>query len=143
MDYLWFKAFHLIFLVTWFAGLFYIFRLFVYHVQKKDDESHCQTFSVMEKKLIQIIMHPSLLLAIVFGLAMLAKNPLLIHQKWFVIKLTFVVPLLLYHAYADFIRRRFARGDICLSERACRLINEIPSIILIANVILAVVKPWR
>lgn len=142
MDYSWFKALHLIFVVTYFAGLFYIFRLFVYHVDQRDNPGQRRTFEVMEKKLMLVIMNPSLMLLLVFGLGMLWQNPGLLDRSWFIVKLIMLVPLMLYHGFADYVRRRFAQDNYFLSERACRLINEVPSIVLVVVVILAVVKPW-
>jgi len=139
--YLWIKAFHLIFMVTWFAGLFYIFRLFVYHVKFKDQENMCKAYEIMEKKLIYMISHPAMLLTIITGVFMLAKNPAVFKSGWFHGKLLAVVLLIGYQIFAGITRRKFAKGNFFLTEKACRLINEVPTLLLIVIVILAIVKP--
>lgn len=140
-PYLWYKSFHLIFMVAWFAGLFYIFRLFVYHVIHKNDEKICATFLTMEKKLLSVIMHPAMFLTFLFGILMIYKNPALMKQGWLHLKFLFVLLLIGYQAFARRVHTRFARRDFFLSERACRLINEVPTILLIVTVLLAVTKP--
>ncbi|OGQ07320.1 MAG: TIGR00701 family protein [Deltaproteobacteria bacterium RIFCSPLOWO2_12_FULL_40_28] len=141
MLYFYLKAFHLIFLVAWFAGLFYIFRLFVYHVQKKDEPILRSTFEIMEAKLIKIIMTPAMILTTIFGFSMAFLNPSYFVQGWFRWKLLFILCLVVYHFYADFVRKRFARLDFFLTEKACRFINEIPTVLLIIIVLLVVIKP--
>jgi protoporphyrinogen IX oxidase len=141
MTYLWFKAFHLIFMVAWFAGLFYIFRLFVYHVKFKDQKNMAEAYTLMERKLLYMIMHPSMLFTIVFGGLMLWKNPVLLKQGWLHAKLAAVLGLIAYQIYAGKVHKRMARGEYPLSEKACRMINEVPTILLIGIVLLAVLKP--
>jgi putative membrane protein len=139
--YLWLKAFHIIAVVAWFAGLFYIFRLFVYHVKHRDNPSIAQAYVEMERKLIYLIMHPAMLLTILFGVLLISQNPTVLRAPWFHLKLGLVALLIAYQVFAGVTQKRFARGDYFLSERACRLINEVPTLILIAVVILAVIKP--
>lgn len=141
-PYLWLKALHLISLVAWFAGLFYIFRLFVYHVKHKDRPEMVETFRVMERKLLSIIMVPAMTLTILFGMLLVAVNPPVLRASWFHLKLLFVLILVAYHLFAGITHGRFARGDYFLSERACRVINEVPTVALIVIVILAVIKPF-
>jgi putative membrane protein len=141
MIYLYFKSFHLISMVAWFAGLFYIFRLYVYHVKFKDQPLMAQAYTLMEKKLLYIIMHPAMLLTLIFGIAMIVMNPTLIHQGWLQAKLGAVLLLIAYQIYAGKVHKRFARGEYFLSEKACRMINEIPTLLLIIIVLLAVLKP--
>jgi putative membrane protein len=139
--YLWLKAFHLIFMVAWFAGLFYIFRLFVYHAKYQDQESMGTAYSLMERKLLYLIMHPAMLMTLLFGVLLISLNPSVLSAPWFHAKLALVVLLIAYQIFAGITHRRFARGNFFLSEKACRWINEIPTLILIGVVILAVVKP--
>lgn len=141
MLYSYLKAFHLIFLVAWFAGLFYIFRLFVYHVQKKDEPNMRSTFETMEAKLIKIIMIPAMILTTISGFSLAFLNPNYFLQGWFQWKLLFVLFLVVYHFYADCVRKRFAKLDFFLTEKACRFINEIPTVLLILIVLLVVMKP--
>jgi protoporphyrinogen IX oxidase len=139
--YLWLKAFHLIAMVAWFAGLFYIFRLFVYHVKHKNNPEITQAYVEMERKLIYIIIHPAMLMTILFGILLISQNPPVLRASWFHLKLALVLLLIGYQIFAGITQKRFARGDFFLSERACRIINEVPTLILIAVVILAVIKP--
>lgn len=139
--YLWIKAFHLIFMVAWFAGLFYIFRLFVYHVKFKDQQNMAEAYTLMERKLLYVIMHPAMLLTIGFGVTMLVMNPALLKMPWMHAKLTLAALLIAYQIYAGITHKRFARGDFRLSEKACRILNEVPTLLLIGIVLLAVLKP--
>ena len=139
--YLWLKAFHIIFMVAWFAGLFYIFRLFVYHVKFKDKPELAQAYTLMERKLLYIIMHPAMFLTIVFGGLLIWQDRSVLSAPWFHMKLFAVLLLIAYQMLAGMTAKRFAMGDYYLSERACRILNEIPTILLIAIVILVVVKP--
>ena len=142
MIYLWLKAFHIIFMVAWFAGLFYIFRLFVYHTKFKDQEGMRQAYALMERKLLYIIMHPAMLLTLLLGIMLIALNPSVMRAPWFHVKLLGVALLIAYQIFAGITAKRLARGDFFLSEKACRIINEVPTILLITIVIMVVVKPW-
>lgn len=139
MPYLWIKAFHLIFVVTWFAGLFYLPRLFVYHVQSSDVAVHAQ-LRVMERRLL-FITHIGGALAIVFGVATLAMAPAFLQQGWLHAKLGFVACLIAYHAYLVRLKNRLARDERPHGARWLRVFNEIPAVLLIAIVLLAVLKP--
>lgn len=141
MLYLWLKAFHIIFVVAWFAGLFYIFRLFVYHVKFKDQENMRRAYSLMERKLLFIIMYPAMMLTLLLGALLIAVNPAVLAAHWFHLKLFSVLLLIAYQGLASVTHARFARGVFFLSERSCRMINEIPTLLLIAIVILVVIKP--
>ena len=142
MAYLWLKAFHLIFMVAWFAGLFYIFRLFVYHAKFRDNPEMRDAYALMERKLLYIIMHPAMALTILFGFLLVAQNPAVLQAPWFHAKLILVLVLVCYQVFSGITHKRFARGDFFLSEKACRIINEVPTILLVAIVILVVVKPF-
>lgn len=139
--YLWLKSFHLISMVAWFAGLFYIFRLFVYHVKYKNEPKLCEVYSVMEYKLLYMIMHPAMTLTFIFGIWMLVLNPSLLQMHWLHAKLGLVLGLMAYQLFCGITRRRFAKGDFFLTEKQCRLINEIPTVLLIAIVILVIIRP--
>ena len=141
MPYLWLKSFHIIFMVAWFAGLFYIFRLLVYHAKFKENPDIVATYVVMERKLLTVIMHPAMFLTMVFGFFLVTENPSVIMARWFWAKMALVLVLIGYHLFATITHRRFSEGDFFLSERACRIINEIPTVVLVAVVILVVVKP--
>ncbi|KUM38722.1 protoporphyrinogen oxidase HemJ [Pseudomonas sp. EpS/L25] len=141
MLYLWFKAFHLIALICWFAGLFYLPRLFVYHAQSSDTVSH-ERFCLMERKLYRGIMLPAMILTLVFGIGLLVINPSWMTQGWMHTKLALVVVLIGYHHVCGATRKKFERGENKRSHVFYRWFNEVPVLILIAVVILVVVKPY-
>lgn len=136
---LWVKSFHIVFVVAWFAGLFYLPRLFVYHALTTDSAG-IERFKIMERKLYYGIMTPSAVLAVVLGLWLWLGYG--ISGAWLHAKLALVVLLIAYHGYcgrllADFKRDRNRHGHVYY-----RWFNEVPVLILIAVVILVVVKPW-
>ena len=137
---LWLKAFHVIFVVTWFAGLFYLPRLFVYHVTTTDTLS-LERFVVMERRLFGI-MTVGAALAAVFGLSMVMTAPAYAQMGWFHVKMPLVAVLIGYHAWCYFLLAALREGKNRRSERWFRLFNEAPALLLIAIVILAVVKPF-
>jgi putative membrane protein len=141
-GYLWLKAIHIVGVVCWFAGLFYLPRLFVYH-SMTDDESGRARFSVMEEKLYRVIMRPAMLVAIVFGTWMLIVAwDSFASSGWLWVKLVAVVLLLGYHHYCGRLLRAFADGGNPHSERFLRMFNEAPVLILLLIVVLVVVKPF-
>ena len=137
---LWLKAFHVIFVVTWFAGLFYLPRLFVYHVTTTDTLS-LERFVVMERRLFGI-MTIGATLAAVFGLSMVLTAPAYTQMGWFQVKMPLVAVLIGYHAWCFFLMVGLREGKNRRSERWFRLFNEAPALLLIAIVILAVAKPF-
>ena len=136
---LWLKALHVIFVVTWFAGLFYLPRLYIYHVDAKDPLS-TQRFEIMERRLFAI-MSVGAALSIAFGLLMLIASPGYVQMLWLKVKLLFVALLIGYHAYCYKLMRDFAAQRNTRSANWFRAFNEVPSVLLIVIVILAVVKP--
>lgn len=137
---LWIKAWHVIFMVTWFAGLFYLPRLFVYHASATDAAGIAR-FRVMERRLFMIMTIGGAATA-VFGLWLLLRNPALLAHGWLQAKLALVVLLIAYHAWCWALVRDFAAGRNAHSERWYRLFNEAPSLLLIAIVLLAVARPF-
>lgn len=140
MTYLWIKALHIIAMVCWFAGLFYLPRLFVYHASSDDTISH-ERFCIMERKLYRGIMHPSLVATLGLGLAMLWLNPTLMKMPWMHIKLTLVALLIVYHFSLGVFIKRFAAAGNQKTHVFYRWYNEVPVIFLLVVVILAIVKP--
>jgi putative membrane protein len=140
MTYAWLKAFHIIFVVTWFAGLFYLPRLFVYHAMSVDQIS-LERFKVMERKLYRGIMTPSAALAVLFGIGMLLLVPGWLQQGWLHAKLALVALLLGYHAYCGQLVRDFREDRNRRSHVWYRWFNELPVAVLIAVVLLVVLKP--
>ena len=139
---LWVKGLHVIFMVTWFAGLFSLPRLFVYHADARDEISHAR-FLVMERKLFGIMTIGAVLTA-VFGVWMLADYAWSAYRAsgWLPAKLVLVAGLILYHLYCLKIMRGFRAGTAQHSHIFYRWINEIPALLLVAIVLLAVVKPF-
>lgn len=137
---LWVKAFHIIFMVTWFAGLFYLPRLFVYHAMA-DDSNSIDRFKVMERKLFFGIMTPSAVLSILFGIWLLVYLPEYLNTNWMLIKIGLVVLLIFYHIWCGILIKRFKQDQNQHSHVWYRWFNEAPVLVLIAIVILVVVKP--
>ncbi len=139
--YLWIKAFHIIALVAWFAGLFYIWRLFVYHAMN-DSQAVKDQLAVMESKLLRIIMNPAMIVTTALGLLMLFLNlDYFLAVGWIWTKLMIVLVLFANHFLAVHYHRRLVAGEQ-FDHRRFRFLNELPTLVLIAVVILAVVKPF-
>ncbi len=140
---LWVKAFHLISIVTWFSAMFYLPRLFVYHAMCEDEAGNAR-FKVMERKLYRGIMTPSAVLTLIFGLWLMSFYSLqqLASMGWLHAKLTLVILLFAYHGICGRMVKRFAADQNQRSHRFYRLFNELPVLVLIAVIILAVVKPF-
>jgi putative membrane protein len=142
--YLYFKAFHLIFMVTWFAGLFYMFRLYVYHVESQELAVREQ-LKIMERRLYKFTT-PLMGLNITFGLitAYLYTEGFrtFFQHPWLYIKIILVALLVGYHVFCGRILRQLKEDRCKLTPKQCRIINEIPVLFLIAIVLLATLKPW-
>ena len=141
MLFLWIKALHIVSMVCWFAGLFYLPRLFVYHAQSQDSTSQ-ERFVIMERKLYRGIMLPAMIASLVFGIWLLSLTPGFLSQGWMHAKLTLVVLLVGYHHMCGAQLKRFARGENKRSHVFYRWFNEVPVLVLLAVVILVVVKPF-
>lgn len=140
--FLWLKAFHLIAVICWFAGIFYLPRLFVYHAMAEDQVSR-ERFKIMERKLYQGIMNPSMIVTVVLGLWMLISHwDLYKTQGWMHAKLALVVLLIGYHHMCLVHLKKFAADANTKSHRFFRVFNEIPVLLLVGIVILVVVKPF-
>ncbi|WP_435104475.1 protoporphyrinogen oxidase HemJ [Arhodomonas sp. AD133] len=139
--YLWIKALHIIFVVTWFAAVFYLPRLFVYHAQT-DDTPGRERFQVMERKLYRGIMTPSAVLTVAFGAWLLWLNPAWLSQGWLHAKLALVAALIAYHLWCGKLLRAFAADDNRHGHVWYRWFNELPVLILVSVVILVEVKPF-
>ena len=136
---LWLKAFHVIAVVTWFAGLFYLPRLYVYHADAKDSIG-IERFRVMERRLFAL-MTIGAAASVGLGAAMLAAAPIYLTMEWLRIKLLLVLVLIAYHVFCHKLMRDLAENRNTRSAKWYRVFNEIPSLLLIAIVLLAVVKP--
>lgn len=140
--FLYIKAFHVISMVCWFAGIFYLPRLFVYHAMSQDTTS-IERFGLMERKLYRGIMTPSMIATWGFGLWMVSFSPsLYLSQGWLHAKLLLVILLSIYHLACGKFRLKLAQNPHYKSHVYWRWFNEIPVVILIAVVILVIVKPF-
>jgi protoporphyrinogen IX oxidase len=146
---LWLKAFHVVGVIAWFAAIFYLPRLFVYHAQIQggagqvtiDDAKGNARFKIMERKLFGL-MTVAAVIAIVFGVAMVLVSPTYLLMHWLQLKLALVFALVSYHGACFALLQQFAADRNARSERWYRVFNEIPALLLIGIVILAVVKPF-
>ncbi|REG81284.1 protoporphyrinogen oxidase HemJ [Marinomonas pollencensis] len=139
---LWVKAFHVISLVCWFAALFYLPRLFVYHASSTDQVS-IERFKIMERKLYRGIMTPAAIATVVFGVWLMTYSPsYYMSSAWFHAKITLVIILLGYHHACGRLLKKFAADKNTRGHVFYRWFNEFPVIILIAIVILVIVKPF-
>ncbi len=139
------KSLHLIFMVSWFAGLFYIVRLFIYHTeaQKKSEEAKnilSDQFEIMEKKLWWIITTPAMILTLLFGIWMLVKAPFYLQMPWMHLKLSFVGLLLIYHFVCQKIMFNLKRGKFNWKSNGLRLWNEVATLALVSIVFLVVMQ---
>ncbi|PCC97389.1 protoporphyrinogen oxidase HemJ [Halopseudomonas pelagia] len=139
--YLWIKAFHIIAMVTWFAALFYLPRLFVYHAQSDDSISR-ERFKIMERKLYRGIMTPSMVITLALGFWMLWLQPAWLSHGWLHAKLMLVAALVAYHFVCGTLLKRFANDANTRSHVFYRWFNEAPVFVLLGAVILVVVKPF-
>lgn len=137
---LWLKAFHIIFVVTWFAGLLYLPRLFVHHAESTEPAVHAR-LKIMERRLL-VMTHIGAIGSLVFGLLTLMAVPAFLQQSWLHVKLLLVFALIVYQMMLVLLTRRFAADANTRSPRWLRIFNELPALALIAIVILVVVKPF-
>ena len=136
------KTFHIIFMTTWMAGLFYLPRLFVYHASSMKESDMYTTLITMERKLFNYIMNPSLILTWVLGiwLVQITKN---FQESWLIVKVLLVFLLTIFHGYCGKVKNEFSKYQNMKSHKFYRIINEIPTIIFTLIVILVVFKPFN
>jgi putative membrane protein len=145
MDFLYVKALHIIFVVTWFAGLFYIPRLFIYHIEAENKPEPAKEilqtqYKLMSKRLWYIITWPSAILASIFAFWMLFQNPYYLSEPWMLVKLAFVLALYLYHYSCQILYAQLQKDIIKYSAFQLRIWNEVATIILFAVVFLVTIK---
>lgn len=139
--YLWVKSFHIIFVITWMAGLFYLPRLYAYHAEVKVGSNTSELFKVMERKLLKIIINPSMILSYFFGVWLIyLTSPFAF--GWIYLKLLFILVLTLFHVQLAKHLNNFKEDKNVKSGKYFRMINEIPSVCLIVIVIMVVLKPF-
>jgi putative membrane protein len=145
MAYYWYRAFHLIGVVVWFAGLFYLVRLFVYHAEASEQPEPAQTilknqYQLMEKRLYDIITTPGMIVTVAMAIGLLTVEPGILKSGWLHVKLAFVALLLVYHFYCGRIMKKLATGECQWTGQQFRALNEAPTVLLIVIVMLAVFK---
>ncbi|WP_320676843.1 protoporphyrinogen oxidase HemJ [Prochlorococcus sp. MIT 1300] len=143
--YLWFKSLHIIGVVVWFAGLFYLVRLFIYHVEANDLEPSLQLafskqYSLMEKRLANIITTPGMILTVSMAICLLVAQPQWLQQNWMKIKLLFVLLLLVYHFFCYQLMKQLAEDRCSWTGQQLRAMNELPTLFLFVVVLLVVFK---
>jgi len=139
--YLWAKAFHVIAVISWMAGMLYLPRLFVYHADAENGSVQSETFKVMERRLLRAIINPAMIVTWVFGL-WLAWKGFAFQGGWLHVKIALVVLMSGVHGYLSASVRRFAEDRNTRPARHWRMVNEIPTVLMILIVILVVVKPF-
>jgi putative membrane protein len=143
-DYfMWYKAIHVIAVISWMAAMFYMPRLFVYHTKAEVGSEMDKTFQVMEYKLLKIIMTPSMLLTYFFGILIAYIYGFAALGVWFHIKMTAVLGLTVFHGILAKWRKDFVNGKNKHSEKFYRMVNEIPPILMIVAVVMVIVKPFE
>ena len=145
MAYFWFKAFHLIGIVVWFAGLFYLVRLFIYHVEANEQPEPARTilknqYQIMEKRLYNIITTPGMVVTVAMAIGLLSTEPEVLKQGWLHIKLLFVAGLIVYHFYCGRLLKQLASEQCTWGSQQLRALNEAPTVLLLVIVLLAVFK---
>ena len=141
-SYLLFKSLHLIAVISWMVGLLYLPRIFVYHVENINDDNSKKIFRIMEKKLFFFIMMPAMILSWIFGLILIfVIGPDILSTLWAQIKLLLIVLLTFYHFYLGQCLKNFAFEQNNKTSKFFRIINEIPTILLILIVFIVVFKP--
>ncbi|MBW4500166.1 MAG: protoporphyrinogen oxidase HemJ [Scytonema hyalinum WJT4-NPBG1] len=145
MAYSWFKAFHIVGIVVWFAGLFYLVRLFIYHAEANQEPEPARTilknqYQIMEKRLYSIITTPGMLVTVAMAIGLLTTEPDVLKEGWLHVKLGFVVLLIGYHHYCKRLMKQLAEDKCKWNSQQLRALNEAPTVMLIVIVLLAVFK---
>ena len=141
-HYSWIKAFHIIAVMSWMAGMLYLPRLFVYHARARKGFEPSETFKIMERRLLRYIMTPAMLASFLFGGLMLWANPALLEQPWMHGKLLLVFLMAGVHGFLAKSVKTFAKDKNTRSDRFYRYLNEVPTLFMVLIVILAVLKPF-
>ena len=142
MDgYLWLKALHIVSVIAWMAGMLYLPRLYVYHARAEPGSPQSETFKTMERRLLRAIINPAMIAAWAFGLALAWRGELWA-EGWFQAKLALLVAMQICHAAFARWRRHFAGDANRHGERFYRLVNEVPTVLMVGIVLLAVVRPF-
>lgn len=139
--YVWIKALHVISVIAWMAGMFYLPRLFVYHADTKSGSEQAETFKIMERRLLRAIINPAMIFTWIFGL-WLAVASLAYKENWFIVKFIVVLALSGFHGFLSKHVRIFSNDANVKSARYWRIMNEVPTLSMFIIVIMVVVKPF-
>lgn len=139
--YLWVKAIHVVAIIAWMAGLLYLPRLFIYHCDSEPGSKHSETFKIMEGRLLRLIMNPAMIIAWVLGLWLAWKGGWFT-APWLHAKLLCLIALSATHMYFAAAVRKFANDQNTKTSRHWRIMNEVPTVLMIAIVVLVIVKPF-
>jgi putative membrane protein len=137
----WVKAFHVIAVIAWMAGIFYLPRLFVYHADAETGSDKSETFKVMERRLYNAIMTPAMVAVWFFGI-ILATSAGFWSARWLMAKLVFVILMTVFHVWLGRRLREFAEDRNTRPSRTYRIVNELPTLLVIVIVVLVIVKPF-
>jgi len=141
--YHWLKALHIIAVISWMAGMLYLPRLFVYHATEKKGSATSEKLKIMERKLLRIIMNPAMIISYIVGITIIYQFPAYyMTEAWIHVKFTLVLLLTGCHGYFAHTVKKFAKDQNNKSEKFYRILNEVPTVLMIGIVILAVVKPF-
>lgn len=146
--YLWFKSIHIIAMVAWMAGMFYLPRLFVYHCAAPKGSEMSETFKVMERRLLRLIINPALILTWIMGGLMiwivvgLWENTDLLSNGWFHVKMTAVLVLMAVHGMLARHRKQFERDANVHSAKYYRILNEVPTVLLVIIIFMVILRPF-
>ena len=141
-NYDWIRALHIISVIAWMCGMLYLPRLFVYHAEAKKGSDKAETFKIMERRLMRIIINPAMGATWIFGLLMLWANSSLLSEPWMHAKLTLVVVMSAIHGVFSRWRKQFERDENTRPAKFYRIWNEAPTVLMIIIVILAVAEPF-
>lgn len=136
------KAIHIIAVISWMAGLLYLPRLFVYHAQSQIGSVQSETFKIMERRLLKAIMNPAMIVSFILGIWMLWENPALLSEVWMQIKVVCVLLMAGCHGKFSKMRRLFENDIAPMNDRAYRIWNEVPTVLMVVIVVMAVIKPF-
>jgi putative membrane protein len=141
-NYEWLRAFHIIAVISWMAGMLYLPRLFVYHADSEVGSEPSETFKVMERRLLKFIINPAMVVTVIFGLLMLYAVPALLQEGWMHLKFTCIFLMFGAHGVLAKHRKLFERDERKKSAKYYRILNEVPTALMVIIVIAAVVQPF-
>jgi putative membrane protein len=141
-TYQWVLAFHIIAVISWMAGMLYLPRLFVYHTQAKTGSDASEMLKVMEKRLLRFIINPAMIITLLSGATLLYLNPALLHAGYMHAKFAFVFLLFVTHGFYARARKDFERDANTRSTKFWKILNEVPTLLMIGIVIFVIVKPF-